>query len=445
MKAFLSLLVVITVVALCCAADTHAEWRIDIESKTVDAGQAGVTLDITAYWDLPMTALTLPLVAREIDPGAFWTGDLPYDTEGVAGYHPYSQGVTWRWEPWAFLIEQVRPMLPDTSNRCYPRLDTLYDGVSPDQLLISASGMSGTPAKPAGQKAVTLTFDVTNSAGQFELDTACFINTAHTIFMNDDQPIPVNHAGDPGFTFNKGVITIQDITQYDSDGDGVADSVDNCPETPNSGQENSDADSLGDACDNCPEVDNFDQMNSDADDLGDACDNCPEVDNLDQLNSDADGLGDACDNCPEVDNPAQDDADGDGIGTVCDNCPDHYNPLQEDSDSNTVGDSCQVNAILEFEDAVPADYVLRQNYPNPFNASTLIEFVMQEAGYARLEVYDILGRNVATLVDGYVEAGHSQAVWDGTDTWGRMLGSGIYFYRLTSSGFTEMKKMVLMK
>jgi hypothetical protein len=62
------------------------------------------------------------------------------------------------------------------------------------------------------------------------------------------------------------------VAEADSDGDGIFDSQDNCPEVPNPGQENNDNDSHGDACDNCPNVDNEDQADTDGDGIGDACD-----------------------------------------------------------------------------------------------------------------------------------------------------------------------------
>jgi hypothetical protein len=66
--------------------------------------------------------------------------------------------------------------------------------------------------------------------------------------------------------------TVQD---QDADGDGVADDVDNCPNTPNSAQSDSDGDGAGDICDNCPNAHNADQVDTDGDGVGDACDNCP--------------------------------------------------------------------------------------------------------------------------------------------------------------------------
>lgn len=80
----------------------------------------------------------------------------------------------------------------------------------------------------------------------------------------------------------------------DSDGDGVIDRDDNCPQVSNPGQQNSDGDPLGNACDNCPQVTNNDQADADNDGVGNVCDNCPTVANSNQLDSDADGVGDAC-------------------------------------------------------------------------------------------------------------------------------------------------------
>jgi RHS repeat-associated protein len=88
----------------------------------------------------------------------------------------------------------------------------------------------------------------------------------------------------------------------DRDGDGVPDVNDNCPNTPNPGQQDSDNDGRGDVCDNCPTASNPDQRNSDDDGLGDVCDNCPTVSNPDQQDSDGDGVGDACETMGEVDN-----------------------------------------------------------------------------------------------------------------------------------------------
>jgi VCBS repeat protein/flagellar hook capping protein FlgD len=93
--------------------------------------------------------------------------------------------------------------------------------------------------------------------------------------------------------------------------------------------------------------------------------------------------------------------------------------------------------------AVPA---LQQNYPNPFNPETTIRYSLPGADRVRLDVYDVAGRWVARLQDGNVGQGLHQAKWDGRTRLGTQAGSGVYYYRLTtSSGYSESKPMILLK
>ena len=89
---------------------------------------------------------------------------------------------------------------------------------------------------------------------------------------------------------------------------------------------------------------------------------------------------------------------------------------------------------------VPAAFILQQNYPNPFNPTTTIEFRVPSSGFVSLKVYDILGREVATLVDGWRSPGSYSVTLDGSK-----LASGVYFYRLQAGSFTISKKMMLIK
>lgn len=93
----------------------------------------------------------------------------------------------------------------------------------------------------------------------------------------------------------------------------------------------------------------------------------------------------------------------------------------------------------------PNQYVLEQNYPNPFNPSTTIEFNAAESGMAQLVIYNVLGQTVKSLVDNYVEAGQHKFTWDGLNENGRPVPSGYYLYKLTINGYTETKKMTLLK
>jgi hypothetical protein len=89
---------------------------------------------------------------------------------------------------------------------------------------------------------------------------------------------------------------------------------------------------------------------------------------------------------------------------------------------------------------LPTHFSLEQNYPNPFNPSTAISYDLPIAGRVTMKVYDVLGREVATLVDGFVEAGHHRETFDAS-----RYTSGVYFYRLTAGDFTQTKKLLLLK
>jgi len=91
-------------------------------------------------------------------------------------------------------------------------------------------------------------------------------------------------------------------------------------------------------------------------------------------------------------------------------------------------------------DGVPNEFVLRQNFPNPFNPTTTFEFALAEAGFTTLKVYDLLGREVATIVEGPMEARWYQVTWNASN-----IASGVYLYTLTSSGFSDTRKLLLMK
>ena len=90
--------------------------------------------------------------------------------------------------------------------------------------------------------------------------------------------------------------------------------------------------------------------------------------------------------------------------------------------------------------ATPTGFTLAQNYPNPFNPGTTIAFSLPHSTHAMLKVFDILGREVATLVNGYTTSGMHEVRFDATN-----LASGVYVYRLTSGNFTEVKTMMLVK
>jgi len=89
---------------------------------------------------------------------------------------------------------------------------------------------------------------------------------------------------------------------------------------------------------------------------------------------------------------------------------------------------------------IPKYFLLHQNYPNPFNASTIVNYQLPLSNYVRLEIYNLLGQKVATLVDGKQKAGHKSVNWDAS-----ALSSGLYFYRLTVGDLAETRRMMLIK
>jgi aminopeptidase N len=96
-------------------------------------------------------------------------------------------------------------------------------------------------------------------------------------------------------------------------------------------------------------------------------------------------------------------------------------------------------------DLLPEDFGLDQNYPNPFNPGTTFRFRLPHRASISLKVYDVLGRELTTLVDGRVEPGFQSVVWDGTDHDGVKLPSGMYFCRLVSGNAVLTRKVVLLR
>ncbi len=89
---------------------------------------------------------------------------------------------------------------------------------------------------------------------------------------------------------------------------------------------------------------------------------------------------------------------------------------------------------------IPSKYDLAQNYPNPFNPSTNLEFGISDLGFVSLKIYDLIGKEIVTLVDEKLNPGSYKVEFDAGS-----LMSGVYFYRLTAGDFTDTKKMLLVK
>lgn len=104
-----------------------------------------------------------------------------------------------------------------------------------------------------------------------------------------------------------------------------------------------------------------------------------------------------------------------------------------------------VHGPVKAEAPVPKEYKLAQNYPNPFNPSTTIRFDVPQVSHITLEVYNILGQKVRTLMDREMQPGYHIAVWDGLNDYGMRVSSGVYYYRISANEFSDVKKMAILK
>lgn len=116
--------------------------------------------------------------------------------------------------------------------------------------------------------------------------------------------------------------------------------------------------------------------------------------------------------------------------------------LQSAKDSLTTLDPSGVEEDIE---ALPGSFFLAQNYPNPFNASTIIAFNLPKPAPVVLEIYNLPGQLVRTVVGGGREAGSNQIAWDGLDEGGEEVSSGIYFYRLRAGTWSQTKRLSLLR
>ena len=113
------------------------------------------------------------------------------------------------------------------------------------------------------------------------------------------------------------------------------------------------------------------------------------------------------------------------------------------SDGTCIGDlnwAPYIGSGSAIVDANPGEFTLNQNYPNPFNPITTLSYTLPESGMVTMTVFDMMGRSVATPVNGYTHAGTHEIKFDGSN-----LASGVYFYQLTQGSNTQINKMVLMK
>jgi len=101
--------------------------------------------------------------------------------------------------------------------------------------------------------------------------------------------------------------------------------------------------------------------------------------------------------------------------------------------------------IDDNQPSIPAEFFISQNYPNPFNPSTSISYGLPSDADVRIEIFNILGQNVRTLIDERQKAGYRSVVWDGADNSGARVSSGVYFYTIEAGSYRDSRKMLLIK
>ena len=101
--------------------------------------------------------------------------------------------------------------------------------------------------------------------------------------------------------------------------------------------------------------------------------------------------------------------------------------------------------VDDYGDELPDRFRLYQNFPNPFNVSTTINYYLPQRSHVTIDIFNLLGQRVRTLVDEEKPAGSYTASWDGTSTGGQSVATGVYLYRIWAGNRIETRKMLLLK
>jgi len=96
--------------------------------------------------------------------------------------------------------------------------------------------------------------------------------------------------------------------------------------------------------------------------------------------------------------------------------------------------------FLEPEHFIPEEFVLHQNYPNPFNPVTPLRYELPENGHVNVTIYDMLGRQVKTLINRAQDAGYKSVIWNATNDYGKPVSAGIYLYQIQAGEYISTKR-----
>jgi len=118
---------------------------------------------------------------------------------------------------------------------------------------------------------------------------------------------------------------------------------------------------------------------------------------------------------------------------------------QDGSNMGAYGIGCDPIILSISNELLPVTYILHQNYPNPFNPVTTLRYDLPENSLVNVTVYDMLGRQVKTLINQTQDAGYRSIVWDATNDYGKPVSAGIYLYQIQAGEYISTKKMILLK
>ena len=117
-------------------------------------------------------------------------------------------------------------------------------------------------------------------------------------------------------------------------------------------------------------------------------------------------------------------------------------------DAENMSDYSEIASAIALgtdSELIPTEFALFQNYPNPFNPFTTIQFRVVDPVNVSLNIYDLSGKQIKTLVNSFKNAGKHQVVWDATNNLGQSVAAGMYIYTIQAGDFNQTRKMLLLK
>jgi hypothetical protein len=127
------------------------------------------------------------------------------------------------------------------------------------------------------------------------------------------------------------------------------------------------------------------------------------------------------------------------------NVTDGIEEVMSDNGALTLGVNASAAVLSINGELLPDVFALHQNYPNPFNPVTTLRYDLPENGLVNITIYDMLGRQVKTLMDQTQDAGYRSVIWNATNDYGKPVSAGIYLYQIQAGEYISTKKMVLLK